>query len=188
MSDLVVLAAGASTRMGAPKALSVLEGETALERIVRIAHGMRVVVVLGEHHDAVLAALPALDVRWVRNPSPEMGRTGSLQRGLLQARGRDVLVLPVDHPLVEPATLRLLAARPEPWVVPVHEGRGGHPLKLGEMGVAAVMSAPPATPLRDIPGMVGLQVTRVAVEDPGVLLNLDTPEALGDALASRRQR
>lgn len=180
-----MLAAGASTRMGRPKALTRLGDETALERIVRAAAGMRVIVVLGEHHDAVRASLPALDVRWVRNPAPEMGRTGSLQRGLLAARA-PLLVLPVDHPLVRADTLRALAARPEEWVVPTYGGRGGHPLKLGGMGATAVLSAPPSTPLRDIPRMVGMEVTRVEVDDPGVLANLDTPESVDEALGGRR--
>lgn len=186
LPTLVVLAAGASSRMGHPKALTDLDGEPALARIVRIARGSEVVVVLGEHHDAVRAALPDLPVRWVRNPSPAMGRTGSLQRGLLHARG-DVLVLPVDHPLLAPATLRTLAARAEPWVVPTHGGLGGHPIKLGELGVTAVMSAPPDTPLRDVPGMVGLAVTRIEVDDPGILLNLDVPEDVRRGLAASRQ-
>ena len=183
---LVVLAAGASTRMGHPKALTKLGGETALERIVHAAEGMRVVVVLGEHHDAVRAALPSLDVRWVRNPAPEMGRTGSLQRALLVARP-PVLVLPVDHPLVRADTMRAVAAHPGEWVVPTHGGRGGHPIKLGELGATAVLSAPPDAPLRDIPRMVGLEVTRVEVDDPGILANLDTPDDVPASSASRQR-
>ena len=176
MGELVVLAAGASSRMGHPKALTPLAGEAALARIVRAAEGFRVLVVLGEHHDAVRAALPGIPVEWIRNPAPEMGRTGSLQRGLARCRSQRVLVLPVDHPLVRADTLRLLSTRHEAWVVPMHAGKGGHPLSLGEMGIAAVMSAPPSTPLRDVPRMVGIEATRVAVDDPGILANLDTPD------------
>lgn len=183
--ELIVLAAGASSRMGHPKALTRVgkEQESALARIVREAADMRVIVVLGEHHDAVRAALPQLadSVRWVRNPAPEMGRTGSLQRGLQAARASRVLVLPVDHPLVRGDTMRTLAVRPEEWVLPTFREKGGHPLSLGPMGVAAVLSAPPATPLRDVPRMVGIEPTRVPVEDPGVLANLDTPEDVGRA-------
>lgn len=183
--ELIVLAAGASTRMGHPKALTDLGGETALARIARAAAEAGLappLVVLGDAYDAVVAAHPGIALRWVRNPLPQTGRTGSLQRGLAMTRAQRVLVLPVDHPLVAPETLRLLAARPEEWVVPTHGGRGGHPLKLGPMGVAAVMTAPPATPLRDIPGMVGLDPTRVPVDDPGIHLNLDTPEDVRRAL------
>ncbi|HUR69732.1 MAG TPA: nucleotidyltransferase family protein [Candidatus Thermoplasmatota archaeon] len=175
-AELVVLAAGASSRMGHPKALTPIAGEPALSRIVREAAGFRVLVVLGEHADVIRAALPALDAKWIVNPRPSMGRTGSLQRGLQACRSPRVLVLPVDHPLVSGDTMRLLAERPEPWVVPTYASRGGHPLKLGEMGVAAVLTAPPATPLRDIPAMVGLATTRVPVDDAGVLANLDTPD------------
>ena len=182
---MVVLAAGASSRMGHPKALTRIGAETALERIVRAASGMRVLVVVGEHEDAIRAAHPALDVRWVRNPRPEMGRTGSLQRGLTAARG-DVLVLPVDHPLVRADTIAMLAARREAWVVPTHRGRGGHPIKLGAMGIAAAMSAPAQTPLREIPRMVGLEVTRIEVDDPGILANLDTPADLERSAITRR--
>lgn len=182
--DLIVLAAGASTRMGHPKALTRIGEETALARIVRAAAGMRVIVVTGEHDEAIRAAHPGLAVRWVRNPDPQMGRTGSLQRGLAATRGQRALVLPVDHPLVRHDTLRALASRPEAWVVPTRGGRGGHPIKLGEMGVAAVMSAPPATPLRDIPAMVGLEATRVEVDDAGVLANLDTPQDVRAALSN----
>lgn len=181
-----MLAAGASTRMGHPKALTRIGDETALARIARNAAGFRVIVVLGEHHDEVRAAHASLDVAWVRNPSPQLGRTGSLQRGLAVARG-DALVLPVDHPLVRADTLRLVAATRGEWVVPVHAGRGGHPLKLGPMGVAAVMSAPPATPLRDVPAMVGLEVTRVAVDDAGIHANLDTPADVEGARAAERE-
>lgn len=181
---LVVLAAGASTRMGHPKALTLIGEEPALARIARVAREAslpRPMVVLGEHHDVVRAALPALDVAWVRNAAPEAGRTGSLQVALgalgpLGALG--ALVLPVDHPLVRADTLRALAARPEPWVVPTCGGRGGHPILLRSAGVAAVLRAPPDAPLRDVPRAAGIEVTRILVEDDGILANLDAPEDL----------
>lgn len=183
-AQVVVLAAGRSSRMGHPKALSDLGGGArALERVVATceAAGLPLpLVVLGEHHDEVRAALAHLDgrVRWLRNRRPEAGRTGSLQRGLEAASAPTVLVLPIDHPLVAPDTLRRLVAAPGAWVVPEQAGRGGHPLKLSGVALAAVQSAPPATPLRDIPAMMGLEVARLPVDDPGILQNLDTPADL----------
>jgi molybdenum cofactor cytidylyltransferase len=167
--------------MGHPKALTLLpDGRRALERVVATCEEAGVpmpLVVLGEHHDEVRAALPHLDgrVHWLRNPRPGAGRTGSLQRGLAAASAPVVLVLPIDHPLVAADTLRRLLATPGAWVVPEREGRGGHPLKLADVALAAVQSAPPATPLRDVPAMMGLEVARVAVDDPGIHQNLDTP-------------
>lgn len=206
VAELVILAAGASSRMGHPKALTRLPArgeiridgstdhdgsdplrrsvdpnpptETALERIVRQWREVSEttpIVVLGEHVDVVRAALPGLDVRWARNPRPDAGRTGSLQVALAGAREATVVVWPVDHPLATPATLRALLAARGDWIVPEHAGRGGHPIVLRSMAIFAVQSAPPDTPLRDVARAVGIDVTRVPVDDPGVLANLDRP-------------
>lgn len=181
MTELVVLAAGESRRMGHPKALTLVAGEPALARIVRVwaeVAPSRPIVVLGAHHDVVRAALPDLDVVWARNPRPEAGRTGSLQVGLQGARTGEVVVWPVDHPLAQAATLRALLAARGAWVVPEHAGRGGHPIVLRGTALTAVETAPAATPLRELPGMMGLEVVRVPVDDAGVLANLDRPEDL----------
>lgn len=182
-AQAVILAAGHSSRMGHPKALTSVRGAPALARIVEACEAAALgapIVVLGAHHDDVRRALPALEgrVAWARNPDPDAGRTGSLQRGLAAASAQVVLVWPVDHPLATAETVRALLAQPGEWVVPIHAGRGGHPLKLADVALSAVMSAPPATPLREIPGMVGLEVVRVPVDDPGILANLDTPADL----------
>lgn len=176
----VILAAGRSTRMGHPKALTSIDGESALERIARACEraGLaRPVVVLGVHHDVVREKLRALDgrVAWVRNPSPDAGRTGSLQVGLARLpEAGAVLVWPVDHPLVPAETARaLLDARGE-WVVPEHEGRGGHPIVLRGRALDAVRAARAETPLRDVLAASGLEPTRIAA-DASVLRNLDTP-------------
>lgn len=187
-AQAIILAAGASTRMGGhPKALTDLGGRAALERLVDACEAAGIqspLVVLGAHFEQVRAALPHLDARvlWVRNPRPDEGRTGTLQRGLTNARAQTVLVLPVDHPLVAAETLRVLLAAPGAWVTPERAGRGGHPIKLADVGIAAVQSAPPHVPLREIPGMMGLEVARVPVDDPGIHLNLDRPEDVAEAL------
>lgn len=192
-AEAIVLAAGDSARMGGhPKALTRLgAGETALERVVATleAAGLPTpLVVLGRHHDAIRAALPRLDarLRWIRNARPDAGRTGSLQAGLAAARAPTVLVLPIDHPLVRPDTVRRLLSTPGAWVVPQRDGRGGHPLKLDGVALAAVQSAPPHVPLRDVPAMTGIEPVRIAVDDPGIHLNLDTPDDVARALAHER--
>lgn len=187
-ADIIVLAAGASTRMGHPKALTDIGGETALERIARAAEAAGLaapIVVLADAYDAVRErVLPkAPHLRLVKNHAPGEGRTGSLHVGLNACSAQRVLVLPVDHPVVTADTLRLLASRTEEWVVPIKDGRGGHPLSLGPMATAAILSAPPHMPLRDVPAAVGLTQTRVPVDDPGIHMNLDTPADVRRALA-----
>jgi len=165
--DGIVLAAGWSTRMGHPKALTRLGGETAVERIVRACHeagcgSVRVVAPPG-------VPLPPLDAHVLVNPDPDAGRTGSLQMAL---RG-DALVWPVDHPLAAPGTARALLATPGEWVVPTWGGKGGHPVVLRGGAVALVRAARPDAPLRD--ALRGARRVDVPVEDEGVLANLDAP-------------
>lgn len=178
MAECIILAAGSSTRMGHPKALTLVNGEPALARMARTWREVMdtlPLVVMGEHYERVRRALPDAPVRWLVNPHPIAGRTGSLQLGLREARMPTVVVWPVDHPLATAPSLRALLATPGDWVVPLHAGRGGHPILLRSLGIAAVQSAPAATPLRDIPAAVGLEVARVAVDDAGILANLDRP-------------
>ena len=164
----VVLAAGWSTRMGHPKALTRIGGETAVERIVRACRdaGCPSVTVVAPPR----VALPPLEARVVANPDPDAGRTGSLQLAL---RG-DALVWPVDHPLAAAGTARLLLATPGEWVVPTFHGKGGHPVVLRGRAVDITRAAPPHAPLRD--ALRAIPRVGVPVDDEGILANLDTPE------------
>ena len=86
----VILAAGASSRMGQPKALLEYKGETFLHRLAGMLDEVcgRVVVVLGYDAERVRAAVPA-GAETTVNPAPERGMLSSLQCGLraVAARG-----------------------------------------------------------------------------------------------------
>lgn len=175
----IVLAAGASSRMGVPKALVRYGGHPALLRIERAcldAGVDRVVAVLGADSAAIQAELrPALDPTTIllEHAGWPGGRTGSLQRGLAHTGATRALVWPVDHPLATAATARALLRAEGEWVVPAFEGRAGHPIVLGGPAIGRVLRADPATPLREL----RLDVVRIDVDDPGVVANLDTPDA-----------
>ena len=82
MISAVVLAAGASTRMGVQKLLLPLDGEPLVRRAVRqvCAAGFDdVLVVLGSHHQATLAALDGLPVRHALNPDFASGMGSSFR-------------------------------------------------------------------------------------------------------------
>jgi len=113
----VVLAAGASSRMGQPKALLDFDGLTCLELVLSscAAAGLRrVVVVTAPAAEAVRAAAahPGLDVTVVVNPAPERGMLSSLQEGLraLPDDAGAFLIFPVDFPLVPAVAIRRLCA------------------------------------------------------------------------------
>ena len=176
----VVLAAGKGSRLGGvPKALLTLEGgETFLARIVRTLRTVgidRIVVVVGPpHQDAVAAATPE-GVFIALNPHPERGMFSSIRAGvsLLGASAGRVLVWPVDSPGPGAATVAHLLAQGGDFVVPVHGGRGGHPVVVR----AALVDDDPGLvedSLRARMHRAGTRVNRPTVQDPFVVMDVDT--------------
>jgi molybdenum cofactor cytidylyltransferase len=112
----VVLAAGASTRMGKNKLLFPLEGSSVLRRAVAraIDAGLDpVIVVLGHEAEHARRELDGLDVRTPLNPAYEEGINASLRTGLasLPADAEAVVVMLADMPFVTSDMLATLVER-----------------------------------------------------------------------------
>ena len=173
----IVLAAGASARLGQPKALVDVSGKKLIQHLVERLENVGlepVIVTRAELSVDILLALPERTV--VINPNPDAGRTGSLQCGLKQildtkggGQAFRLLVAPVDRPGFSDETLQLLMEK-EVCACPSKDGRGGHPLLLMPDDVSRVRTAEPDTPLRDL-----CAPERFDVEDLHLHLNLDTP-------------
>jgi CTP:molybdopterin cytidylyltransferase MocA len=135
----VLLAAGASRRLGRPKQLLVWRGETLVRRAARAALEAGVdelVVVAGAEKTAVAAALEGLDLRLVENPLWPEGIGGSIAAGVGAASGAAVLLLLVDQPGVDAALLAELVAGMEAGHERVACSYGG------VIGAPALFSAP----------------------------------------------
>ena len=195
----VVIAAGASSRMGRPKALLPLRGRTFVARIAAAARAggaSTVLVVVGPPHgEAVRARLPE-GVRATWNADPTRGMLSSVQVGIA-ALEEDVdaaLVWPVDTPLVWISTVRRIlgagtardghdvtavrdAARGR-LVVPTTDQGGGHPVLIGRRFFDEIAALPldGAGGLRGLMSAHASDVERLAVADPGVRADVDTPE------------
>jgi molybdenum cofactor cytidylyltransferase len=102
-------------------------------------------------------------------------------RDLLPADAAGVLIALCDYPLVQPETVRalLVAGREAPGmiVVPVHGGRRGHPILLPRRILDELL---PETTLRDLIQRDPARVRQIEVTDPGVLVDMDTPEAYAE--------
>jgi CTP:molybdopterin cytidylyltransferase MocA len=188
MKAAIVLSAGASRRMGRPKALIPLpSGETFLSRIVRLsaAAGLQVVVVVGPPHGELIRAapLPTPPV-WVWNSAPERGMLSSVQAAVRSLAGgcRGALIWPVDVPLVAEGTVEALlsagSADPDRIVVPVYEGRGGHPIWVGGAYLGTILTL--SDTLRQLFQAHPHALLRLPVADPAVWQDFDTPSALAD--------
>jgi len=112
----MVLAAGASRRLGQPKQLLMLDGETLLARSVRLANeagAAPVLVVLGANSELIGSAIPAGSATLVMNENWEQGIASSIHAGLkaLDPAESDVggvLILACDQPRLSAEHLREL--------------------------------------------------------------------------------
>ncbi len=181
----IILAAGASSRMGSPKALLEYRGETFIQRLVRVLSAVcdPLIVVLGYHAETLRPAIP--DATIVVNPAPERGQLSSLQTGLaaLPADAEGFLFTPVDSPAVETATLERLAAAfrhrhpATQLVIPRYQGKHGHPV-FATRAIAHELSALPLTAqARDVIHGHVSDTLYIDVDDPGILTDIDDREA-----------
>jgi molybdenum cofactor cytidylyltransferase len=200
----VILAAGESTRMGRDKALlpwppSDSEASSAGETFLSAAIGSLlpdadfVVVVVGKNEELLAPIIYARGASLVINPDPSRGQFSSLQVGLREIlnHGRDAaMVTLVDRPSVRSATIQMLreafqAADPNIWaVVPEFSGKHGHPYLVGREMMEAFLRVSPLSTARDVEHAHQSHIEYVAVDDPLVALNVNTPEEYA-ALRSR---
>lgn len=180
----IVLAAGASSRIGRPKALLTLDsGETFVARIhaVLAASGVGpvVIVVRAELERDISAAVP--HARLAVNPDPGRGQLSSLLVGFDTLGPVDAAVVTlVDLPLVHLNTVEAIVAAwrhtRAPLVRPVHGTRHGHPVIFGARLIAALREADPIAGAKPVVHAFARVAVDVAVDDPWTVRDVDTPE------------
>jgi molybdenum cofactor cytidylyltransferase len=191
----VILAAGGSSRMGSDKALlpwpplgagTPASGQTFLSAAIQSLNAFSdmVIVVAGKNEPNLAPVAYANGAFVVSNPAPERGQFSSLQLGLQEilGHGRDAAIVTlVDRPPVNAATLQKLCAAfataERAWaVVPEYKGQHGHPFLLAREMIEAFLKAAPTARARDIEHQHQQHIEYVAVDDPAVTLNVDTPQ------------
>ena len=181
----IILAAGASSRMGTPKALLDYRGETFLGRLIRVLGAVcdPVIVVLGFHGDEIRAAAHD-STRFVVNPDPSRGQLSSLQTALaeLPSTAEGFLFMPVDCPSAEPETVQKIvdafySAEKPLLVIPRHEGRRGHPVCARRELIAEFLALPPDGQAKEVVRRHADRTRYLDTLDAGVLSDIDDPEA-----------
>ena len=191
----ILLAAGESSRMGQLKALLPWRGATLLEHQVSclLAGGADgVVVVLGHRADELRPLLEGKDgVSWTLNPDYLQGKTTSIKAGLAAldpGAVEDILLLNVDQPRTAADVALILNTHRSlnyAVTVPVYQGKGGHPIALSaalldelqeineeSQGIKSVVRRRPEA------------VNRIPLDNPEILLDLNTPEQYRAAVES----
>jgi len=122
----IVLAAGAGTRFGRPKAEIVLGGERLVDRAVRVLRDGGCAAVVAVVRDGV--EVPGVVV--VVNPDPDRGMGSSLRLGLAAASGTRAVIALVDTPGIGADAVRRVLAAEAPVVVATYNGRRSHPVVI----------------------------------------------------------
>jgi molybdenum cofactor cytidylyltransferase len=181
----IILAAGASSRMGTPKALLDYRGEAFLNRLIRVLGAVcdPVIVVLGYHADEIRAQVCGR-ARFVVNPDPARGQLSSLQTALAEVpAGADgFLFMPVDCPSAELSTVERIVdafhgAEKPLLVIPRHEGNRGHPVCARRELIAEFLALPAEGQAKEVVRRHADRTLYLDTVDAGVLSDIDDPEA-----------
>lgn len=190
MIPAIVLAAGASSRMGRPKALLPIgvAPETFLTRILRVLREggvQRTIVVIGGDAAAVRDTLPPDDplLRIVENEEFSQGQLSSLLKGLQEVKAdeRGALVTLVDLPLISATTVAAVLdafrrSPNAPLVRPRRGNRRGHPVIFNRRLFAELRNADPSTGAKPIVRAHADEEVTVETLDDGSFTDVDTPE------------
>ena len=170
-----ILAAGFSSRMKGFKPLMYLDGRTLLEWCVssfRAAGVEDIRVITGHRASEVQGEAERLGIRAVHNPDYKRGRFSSVRAAAATSK-TDFFLLPVDIPLVRPATIRMLIKADKVPASPCFEGERGHPVLLPARLVPELLDYSGEGGLRGF--LAGQHVEEVPVWDQGVLMDADQP-------------
>lgn len=187
-TSVLILAAGASSRMKTPKGLLSFKGRPwIVEQLERITEAgiKNIFIVYSDNCDyqESLKNLP-YKINWIKNPQPELGRFASLLCGLKQIVASQIFLLPLDVPAPkELVWKKLFDASLDSnieVVIPVHQNRGGHPIVLKKHFIQKLLNLPLEAEDSRLDKQIHLleqsKVCRLTVHEPSVLLNLNTPQ------------
>jgi molybdenum cofactor cytidylyltransferase len=187
MLAAVILSGGESRRMGSPKALLPYQGATFLQHLLDITKHPKIGyrrVVLGAHAEIITRSIHLDPEEVVINPDWEKGQLSSIHAALLSlpiGATDGMLLCPVDHPLVSADLISNLIAAfysGKPAIVlPVYNGRRGHPLIFSAALYPELLDAPVETGARAVVWAHKKEIVEVPTIEEGVILNLNDPQA-----------
>jgi molybdenum cofactor cytidylyltransferase len=181
----VILAAGESRRMGTQKLLLPFGDTTIVEAVVRTALASRVdrgLVVLGADRDAVRPKLEPCGVAFAVNEDYRLGMLSSVQAGFraLPGEAEAAVIMLGDQPfLAAPVVDAVIGAYRESRkgiVIPIFQGRRGHPILVDLKFRLEVLAIDPVEGLRRLLRAHPEDIGEVETGDANILRDLDTPE------------
>lgn len=179
----IILAAGGSVRMGRPKQLLPIGGQSMVRRVTEAVCGAglaQVVVVVGAHAEAVTQALAGLPVEIIVNQAWAAGLSTSMRMGLraLRPEVQAALLVLADQPALSPDLLKTLVVRYRATkariVAPCFQGQRGNPVLFDRALFAELLAVTGDQGGRAVIARHGDEVERVEVGEAAALLDVDT--------------
>ena len=186
----IILAAGSSIRMGSQKLLLPYHDSTMIETVIDNVLGSRidkVMVVLGSDSDKITRTIGQKPVEICINPQPEKGMLSSVLCGFkaIPEEANAALVYLGDQPNIPPViTNKILEAYNEDLhgiVIPVYNHRRGHPLLVDLKYRRDIYKLDLEQGLRSLMHLFPDDVQEVEVDEPGILVDIDTREDYSNA-------
>jgi molybdenum cofactor cytidylyltransferase len=192
----VILAAGASSRMGSDKALLPWRNGTFLSSAINALQAVSdlVIVVAGHNQQSLAPTVYSNGAFLVTNRNPDDGQFSSLRVGLNEVlgRGRDAAIITlVDRPAPKVETIEtlkqaFLAAPDHIWaVVPEFNSRHGHPFIAGREMIEAFLRAPSTSNAREVEHAHQEHILYLPVTDPLVAANVNTLQEFQQLLSGQ---
>jgi len=183
----VVLSAGESSRMGRPKALLPIGGQTFIERIVaalKQAKLGKIIVILGHNASELQAKISQLPVEILINTDYKLGQLSSLQLAVQRLQSEidcdGMLVHLVDHPYLAPSLVEEMIRRfydtKKPIIVPKFHGKRGHPVIFSRDLFAELLNAPMDQGAKAVVNAHRAETLEIETEEEGIAVDIDTPE------------
>ena len=187
MLAAVILSGGASRRMGSPKALLSYQGRPFLEHLLDVARHPKIGarrVVLGADAEPIAKEVNLSPDEIVINEDWKKGQLSSIQSALrsLPPQTDGIILFLIDHPLISSALVDELIETfynsGKSIVLPVYEGKRGHPVIFSAALYIKLMEAPLETGARSVVWENAEDVQVVQTNEEGCILNLNDPDTL----------
>lgn len=177
MLEVVILAAGYSSRLGKNKMGLLIDNKPILGLVIEAFYPLcdRIHVVGGYYYDEIKEITKVYSkVNLIKNEDYALGMFSSIKCGIKEVTG-ECLITPGDYPLITSEVVKIIADTSGAFVVPTYKGHRGHPVKLSEEVMKDLKKEAIESNLKSFRNRY--EIVHIEVDNQGILLDVDTIEA-----------